>query len=100
MSRTSAAPSSATAAPAVQIDIFGADLDVLDRIADAAVQRLSSVPNLKDLEKSLKKSKPEIHTAIDREKAARLGLTVYQIADAVQTSIQGNDRELFPRGRR
>jgi len=44
---------------------------------------------LKDIEKSLKKRQPEVHIVVDREKAAKLGLTVYQIASTVETAVLG-----------
>jgi HAE1 family hydrophobic/amphiphilic exporter-1 len=82
----------------IAIDIFGPDLDLLDNISDDLMKKLSIVPGLKDLKKSLKKRKPELHIEVDREKAARLGLTVYHIADAVQMAMQGRTVTFFREG--
>ena len=82
----------------ITIDVTGPDLDVLDKLSEEIMQKLIPVPGLKDLKKSLQKRKPELHIEVDREEAARLGLYVYQIADAVQTAMQGTTVSFFREG--
>jgi hydrophobic/amphiphilic exporter-1 (mainly G- bacteria), HAE1 family len=82
----------------ITVDIAGPDLDVLDKLSNEIMQKLTVVPGLKDLKKSLKKRKPELHIEVDREEAARLGIYVYQIADAVQTAMQGTTVSFFREG--
>ncbi|MBN1637100.1 MAG: efflux RND transporter permease subunit [Deltaproteobacteria bacterium] len=73
----------------IEINLYGADLDTLNTLSAELIERLKNVEGLKDLESSLKKSKPEIHIKVDREKASKLGLSVYQIAANVETAMLG-----------
>ena len=73
----------------ITINFFGRDLTVLDNLSTSVMERLKSVEGVKDLEKSLKKRKHEIHITVDREKASQMGLSVYQIAYNVETAMQG-----------
>jgi len=82
----------------ILVDLFGPDLDVLDKISAEMMQRFAKIEGLKDLKKSLKKTKPEIHIAVEREKASKMGLTVYQIGDAVQTAMLGNVVSMYHQG--
>lgn len=77
-----------SAAP-VEIKIFGTDLGVLKAQADQAVQLISSIEGLRDITHTLAAGKPEIQIRIDREKAYRLGLSVYQVANTVQSATLG-----------
>ena len=74
---------------AIEVNFYGRDLDVLDRLSTTVMERLESVEGVKDLEKSLKKRKHEIHITVDREKASQMGLSVYQIASTVEMAMRG-----------
>jgi len=73
----------------VDINLYGPDLNTLDRISSELMDKLSLVDGLKDVEKSLKKRQPELHIIVDREKASKMGLSVYQIASTVETAVLG-----------
>jgi HAE1 family hydrophobic/amphiphilic exporter-1 len=73
----------------VEIKLFGKDLPALKGQADQIVQLISGVEGLRDLTHSLAAGKPEVQIKIDRERAYRLGLSVYQIANTVQTATLG-----------
>jgi len=77
-----------TRAP-VEIKLFGKDLNVLKGIADGIVARIQDVPGLRDVNHTLAQGKPEYQIRIDRERAARLGLMVSQVAGTVQTATLG-----------
>jgi len=78
-----------TGSAPIEINLYGSELDVLDKISTEAARKLISVEGFKDIDKSLKKSKPELHVQIDREKAARMGLDVERIASTVETAMLG-----------
>ena len=78
-----------TGSSPIEINIYGSDLDQLDRISTESVSKLLSIQGFKDIDKSLKKSKPELHVMIDREKASRMGLDVSRIASTVETAMLG-----------
>jgi HAE1 family hydrophobic/amphiphilic exporter-1 len=73
----------------VEIKIFGKDLDALKGIADGIVARIQDVPGLRDVNHTLSQGKPEYQIRIDRDRAARLGLMVSQVANTVQTATLG-----------
>jgi HAE1 family hydrophobic/amphiphilic exporter-1 len=73
----------------VEIKIFGKDLAELKQIADGVVARIGDVPGLRDLTHSLTQGKPEYQIRVDRDRAARLGLMVSQVAGTVQAATLG-----------
>jgi hydrophobic/amphiphilic exporter-1 (mainly G- bacteria), HAE1 family len=73
----------------VEIKIYGKELAGLRGLADDVVRRISGVPGLRDVTHTLSQAKPEYHVRIDRDKAARFGLTVNQVETAVQTATVG-----------
>jgi len=73
----------------VAIKIFGKDLDKLREIADGIVANIRDVPGLRDLNHTLSQGKPEYQIKVDRERVAKLGLMVSQVANAVQTATVG-----------
>jgi len=77
------------AAAPVEIKLFGKDLPTLKSQADQIVQLISGVEGLRDVTHTLSVGKPEAQIRIDRERAYRLGLSVYQIANTVQTATLG-----------
>ncbi len=77
------------AATPVEIKIFGQELADLRRYADDVVARIKDVPGIRDVTHSLSQAKPEYHIKIDRDRAARFGLTVNQVESAVQMATLG-----------
>ena len=73
----------------VEIKLFGKDLPMLKGQADQIVQLISGVEGIRDLTHTLAAGKPEVRIRIDRERAYRLGLSVYQVANTVQTATLG-----------
>ncbi len=73
----------------IEIKIFGKDLDRLRNMAEAVATLITNVPGIRDVDVSLRQSKPEYRLVIDRERASRLGLPVALVADAVQTATLG-----------
>jgi hydrophobic/amphiphilic exporter-1 (mainly G- bacteria), HAE1 family len=73
----------------VAIKVFGKDLDKLREIADGIVAKIHDVPGLRDLTHTLSQGRPEYQIKVDRERAAKLGLMVSQVASAVQTASLG-----------
>jgi HAE1 family hydrophobic/amphiphilic exporter-1 len=73
----------------IEIKLFGKDLLELKKIADVITDRIRDVEGLRDVTHSFAEGKPEYQIAIDRERASRLGLTVGQVANTVQTVTLG-----------
>jgi len=73
----------------VEIKLFGKDLPTLKGQADQIVQLVSGIEGVRDLTHTLTAGKPEVQIHIDRERAYRLGLSIYQVANTVQTATLG-----------
>ena len=82
----------------IEIKVFGQDLGTLRSTADAMVARIQDVPGLRDLTHSMVKGKPEYRLRIDRDRAYRLGLSVAQVANTVQTATVGRVASRYREG--
>jgi len=73
----------------VEIKLFGKDLPALKGQADQIVQLITGIDGLRDVTHTMAAGKPEVQIHINRERAYRLGLSVYQVANTVQTATLG-----------
>jgi len=74
----------------VSVEIQGDDLDILKSIASDVKDMFLSTEGISEAETSINTSSPEIVILPDGEKMAMNGLSSYQIANSVSTSIQGS----------
>src|SRR4029453_11016947 len=63
-------------------DLIVASQQVMDAIRD--------VPGVVDLDRTYQPGKPELHITVDRDKAARLGLSTALVGATVRTLINGD----------
>jgi HAE1 family hydrophobic/amphiphilic exporter-1 len=82
----------------VELRLFGPDLDRLYSLAQEVQAKIEGTKGLVDLSISLQPAKPEQHLRIDREKAASYGLTVGEIARAVETATLGGLAGIYRTG--
>ena len=73
----------------VTVEIQGDDLDVLKGISEDVKAAFLDTKGIAEAETSIETSAPEIVILPNAEKMAMSGLTTYQVANAVSTSIQG-----------
>jgi multidrug efflux pump subunit AcrB len=74
----------------LSLRIKGPDLDTLQRVADDLVERLrSEVDGLRNLQHSNDEVNQELSVRVDRQRAARLGLTVADVGEAVRYALGG-----------
>ena len=66
-----------------QFTLQSTDLEALYTGANALVEHLRDVPGLQDVTSDLQVSNPQVNVAIDRERAASLGVTAEQIEEAL-----------------
>jgi multidrug efflux pump subunit AcrB len=74
---------------AVQYGIYGPNLAKLAEYSSRIVAQLKKVPGAVDVDTNLVVGKPELQVAIDREKAADLGVQVADIAQTLQLLVGG-----------
>ena len=68
----------------IQYTLTGPDLDELGRLATKIVAEAKKIPGAVDVDSSLVVGKPELAVAIDRDRAADLGVSVSDIAATLQ----------------
>ncbi len=85
-------------AEAVQLELRGYDLDLADKIALEIENIIRQVPEVEDVRISRREGRPEQNLIIDREKIAKLGLTVRQVAEVIQTNVGGSRAGVFREG--
>jgi hydrophobic/amphiphilic exporter-1 (mainly G- bacteria), HAE1 family len=82
----------------VQYYVQGPDLDLLAKYSDQLLAKLRTVPGLADTDTTLRGGKPEVRLAIDRPRAADLGVSVMDIEQALNTLVAGQDAGTFNAG--
>ncbi|MCB1845662.1 MAG: efflux RND transporter permease subunit, partial [Halioglobus sp.] len=82
-------PSLMSFASPLQIEIAGYDLQGLERSSNAIVRELGRSDRFADVRSSFEQGNPEIQIEFDQERAARLGLSVRDIADRVVANVRG-----------
>ena len=80
---------------AVDVNLVGTDMDVLGDYTHQLVDRLKTVPGLTDADTTLSVRKPEIHVALDRERAADLGVTAEAVASSLAVLVGGEPVSTF-----
>ena len=72
------------------LKIFGDDLKLLEQKGDEIAAVLSRIPGMHDVKLLRDFGQPNLNITIDRQQAARFGINVADIQDAVQTAVGGN----------
>lgn len=80
------------------IEIRGYELPTLDALAERAMDAIRDVPGITDVDASREEGTPQESLTVDREKAADLGLSVRDVAEALQTAIAGREAGQFRAG--
>ncbi len=70
--------------------IFGDDLKILEQKGEEVVAVMSGIPGMHDVKLMRDFGQPNLDITIDRRAAARFGINVADIQDAVQTAVGGN----------
>lgn len=71
------------------VEIFGEDLESGLVLAERVQRALATIPGLSDVRVSRDPGRPERVVEVDREKIARLGLTMGDVASVVETNLAG-----------
>jgi len=72
------------------LKLFGNDLKILDDKGDEVVAAMRDVPGIMDLKMFHTLGQPNLDFTIDRKVAARFGINVADVQDAIQTAVGGN----------
>ena len=79
----------------IEVEIHGNDLDQLKYHSDLALAELSRLSELADVEATLKSGAPEVQIVYNRDRLARYGLNIRQVARLVRDKVQGYEATRF-----
>ena len=72
------------------VKLFGNDLKTLEEKGEEITAVMATVPGVKDLGLFRDMGQPNLNFVVDRQQAARFGINVADIQDAIQTAVGGN----------
>jgi cobalt-zinc-cadmium resistance protein CzcA len=75
---------------ALAVKIYGDDLKLLEATGDQIADVLRGIQGIEDLGLFRVLGQPNLDFAVDRDQAARYGLNVSDVQDAIQTAVGGN----------
>ena len=75
---------------ALALKIFGDDLKVLEQKGEEVITVMSAIQGMHDVKLLRDFGQPNLDLTIDRTQAARFGINVTDIQDAVETAVGGN----------
>lgn len=73
----------------LQVQLRADDRELLRKWAPAVAEAVAKVEGTRDVKTSLQKARPELDVKVNKRKASMYGLSVYQVASAVRTSVSG-----------
>ncbi len=79
----------------VILEIYGWDYEILNQLAVEMLKKMQAVKGLTDLKIRWRRGRPEWRIQVDKVKAARYGLTVEEVANAVHAQMRGLRATLY-----
>lgn len=74
----------------LQVEVIGSDLDQVVAFADKVGRIIANAKGTVDVTTSWEEGKPEVQIEVDREKTAKMGLSLAEVGLAVRTAIEGD----------
>ncbi len=81
----------------IEVDVEGDDLARLKAMAARVRGEMASLPELADVETTLRSGAPEVQIVYDRQRLARFGLDLRQVAEQVRNQVKGYEATRFNR---
>ena len=75
---------------ALAVKVYGDDLKTLEQKADQITEIMRPIRGIEDLGVFRVLGQPNLNFTVDRDRAARYGINVSDVQDAVQTAVGGN----------
>ncbi|QDF96992.1 CusA/CzcA family heavy metal efflux RND transporter [Azoarcus sp. DD4] len=75
----------------VAVKVFGDDMETMNETAERIAEVLEAVPGAADVKVEQTTGLPMLTVAIDRERAARFGLNIADVQDAVAAAVGGRE---------
>ncbi|AFL87544.1 heavy metal efflux pump, cobalt-zinc-cadmium [Terriglobus roseus DSM 18391] len=77
------------------VKLYGTDLKTLESKADEIVRVMSTIRGIQDLGLFRVIGQPNLNFVVDRDAAARFGINVADVQDAIETAVGGNSATQF-----
>jgi HAE1 family hydrophobic/amphiphilic exporter-1 len=75
----------------VQVVVRGpTDIDTLEGVANDVIQRMGTIPGLRDIDKSLPAREPELQIVVDRQRTAQTGVNAATVGQTIRTLVTGS----------
>ena len=82
----------------ISIELSGSDMNDLVRVAERIKRRVATVEGTLNVDTTWRVGKPELRAEIDRDRAADRGVTTWQVASALRTSLEGDTTSKYREG--
>ncbi len=79
----------------VEVDVYGYNLEDLQRTADQVVARMETIEGLRDIRLGMVPGSPEVQVSFDRDKLNRFGLSLGQVSETVRGKVRGTVASRF-----
>jgi len=80
---------------AIAANILGPDLGQIVDYSKRALEAAANVPSITEYKLALNVSNPEVHVAVDRKRAADLGVRMSTIGNTLRLAVSGDDQISF-----
>jgi HAE1 family hydrophobic/amphiphilic exporter-1 len=80
---------------AISANILGPDLQEIAEYSKRALAAAQKLPSLTDVKITLNLSNPEVHVAVDRRRAADLGVRMSTVGNTLRLAVSGDDQISF-----
>lgn len=77
------------------VNLIGSDLAVVEEAANIVFQKLKVMPDLKDVDISVRPGKPEFQVSLDNRKAERMGVSSSIVGAELRNQIEGSTPAVF-----
>jgi HAE1 family hydrophobic/amphiphilic exporter-1 len=82
----------------VTLMVRGSNLDSLLVMTEKVAAAMRKTPTITDVKFSYEQSNPETRVAVDRQKMAAFGLTVYDVGTTLRVALTGDDESKYREG--
>ena len=94
-SRSALGSGEGTGGFAIAANILGPDLQQIADYSRRALIAAQKIPSLADVKINLNLSNPEVHVAVDRKRAADLGVRMATVGNTLRLAVSGDDQISF-----
>jgi len=79
----------------IEVEVHGYELRKLKEYGDTVMEQMAAMPELADVESSLRSGAPEVQIIYDRDRLTRYGLNIFEVAQLVRDKVKGFEATKF-----